>query len=138
MSNHNIDRPPVAEVEHNFRYYASPDNFCRIIQNRKTIFGIYGLIVYLGTFFLIIIGLNLYCDHERFISCNKDWKNGDIRNSDVYNDSLKLVIIFHLIEWARVIMFLITIILGQNLIRLWYYTSLNTIFGIVAYVYVHA
>lgn len=138
MSNQNIDRAPEPEEEHNFIYYCKPDNFCRIIQNRKVIFGTYGLVVYLGTFFLIIIGLNLYSDNERFRKCKPEW-NGewDIRNSDVYNDSLKLVLCFHLIEWARIIMFLITIILGQNLMRVWYYTSLNTIFGIIAYIYCH-
>lgn len=112
MSNQHLDRPPVAEVEHNFMYYCKPDNFSRIIQNRKAIFGLYGLVVYLGTFFLIIIGLNLYSDHERHISCRPEWKYGDARNNDVYDTALVLIISFHLIEWARVIMFLITIILG--------------------------
>lgn len=54
----NLDRPPVSEEQHNFVFYCKPDNFARIIQNRKLIYGIYGLICYLGTFFLIIIGLN--------------------------------------------------------------------------------
>ena len=141
MSSHNLDRPPVAEEEHNFKYYCKPDNFARIIQNRKAIFGTYGLVCYLGTFFLIIIGLNLYCDKERFNSCRrgeKGWEDGEVKNSDVYNDSLKLIISYHLIEWVRIIMFLVTIILGQNMMKIWYITSLNTIFGIIAYIYVHA
>lgn len=138
MSSQNIDRPPVAEEEHNFKFYCKPDNFARIIQTRQAIFGVYGLVCYLGTFFLIIIGLNLYCDKERWNSCRPEWNYGDIRNSDVYNDSLKLIICYHLIEWVRIIMFLVTIILGVNMMKIWYITSLNTIFGIIAYIYVHA
>jgi hypothetical protein len=58
MSLANVDRPPVQEENHNFVFYCKPENFARIIQNRKLIYGTYGLICYLGTFFLIIIGLN--------------------------------------------------------------------------------
>lgn len=66
------------------------------------------------------------------------WEYGKLQNSDVYNDSLKLVLTFHLIEWVRIIMFLITMIMGTNLMKVWYYTCPNTIFGIIAYIYVHA
>lgn len=101
------------------------------------IFGTYGLIAYLGQFFLIIIGLNLYSDNDRLLSCKTEWQKGDLRNSGIYDLSLILVIAFHMIEWVRIIMFLVTIVLGVNLITIWYATSLNTIFGIIAYIYVH-
>ena len=55
--------------EHNFRYYCRPDNFARILGNKKSVYGIWGLIAYLGHFFLIIIGLNLYCDSDRRLKC---------------------------------------------------------------------
>ena len=56
----------------------------------------------------------------------------------MYNDSLKLVLVFHLIEWVRIIMFCITMIMGTNMMQAWYFTAPNTIFGLIAYIYVHA
>lgn len=102
------------------------------------IFGTWGLIAYLAQFFLIIISINDYSDGERHLSCKAEWPKGDIRNSEVYDMALVLMASYHLIEWVRIIMFLITVVLGQNLIPIYYVTGLNTLFGIAAYIYVHA
>lgn len=96
------------------------------------------MVAYLAQFFLIIIAINDYSDGERHLSCKPEWPKGDIRNSEVYDMALILLASYHLIEWVRVIIFLITVVLGQNLIPIYYITGLNTIFGIVAYIYAHA
>lgn len=135
MDHDHKDQPTVITEEHNFKYYSQPKTFARIIQNRMAIFGTWSLIGYLGHFFCIIIGLNLYSDIDRMKGCN--YPNGDHRNSSIYDTSLILIISYHLIEWVRTILFAVTILLGSNFIPIWYATSLNTIFGIIAYIYVH-
>ena len=44
---------------------------------------------------------------------------------------------YHIIEWVRFTIFLVTLLLGQNFMHLWYILSLNTLYGIAAYIYVH-
>lgn len=48
-----------------------------------------------------------------------------------------LLVIFHIIEWFRVIFILIKILLGQNFIPLYYICYFNSAFGIAVYIYVH-
>ena len=131
------DHPPKSDVEHNFKFYAHHANLSKIIGNRKLIFGVWGGLHYLGQFFLIIIGINLYSDGDRFLSCKEEWRRGDVRNSEVYDTALVLLSAYHLVEWVRVIMWLTTLLLGTNLLQVWYLTSINTLFGIAAYCYAH-
>jgi hypothetical protein len=42
-----------------------------------------------------------------------------------------------LVEWVRMILFLVTLILGQNLIPLWYALKINVLFGLATYIYLH-
>lgn len=149
-----LDKPPASEkdehheneklkamiaemMKKSYYEYSKPTNFAKIIQNRKAIFGTWGLIGYIGHFFLIIISINLYSDSDRLLSCNPEWINGDERNSEIYDKALVLLASYHIIEWVRIIMFLVTLILGQNLILLYYISSLNTLFGVAAYIVCH-
>ena len=52
--------------------------------------------------------------------------------------ALLLLIIYHLIEWVRIITFGVCVVIGANLMHLYYFTSLNTLYGIFAYCYAHA
>ena len=109
------DQPPVQEEEHNFKFYSRPSNFARIIGNRMAIFGTWGLIGYLAQFLLIIIGINLYSDNDRLISCypgDKKWNTGNEINSAVYDKVLICLLSYHLVEWVRLVLFLTTIVLG--------------------------
>jgi hypothetical protein len=45
--------------------------------------------------------------------------------------------IFHITEWIRCTILLTVICLGVNLMQVWYVLGLNTIFGLVAFIYVH-
>jgi hypothetical protein len=92
---------------------------------------------YIGHFFLIVIGINLYCDHDRLLKCGEGRYDGDEKSTEVYDTGLLLLIIYHLIEWARIITFGVCVVIGANLMHLYYVTSLNTLFGIAAYCYGH-
>jgi hypothetical protein len=61
------DQPPREPISKNntLKDYSKPAAFAKIIQNKKLIFGSWGLISYIGHFLLIIAGLNAYSDAER-------------------------------------------------------------------------
>ena len=137
----------IKEV-HNFRFYSRPENMAKIIGNRKLIFGLWGLIGYIGQFILIVSVINVYSDYDRFRPCKRD---GDIflfdtektlnpnneQSAAVYDMALRLLGAYHIIEWFRMTIFLVTMLLGSNFMPIWYLTSLNTVFGIAAYIACH-
>ena len=127
------------EEVHNFRFYSRHDNMARIIGNRKLIFGLWGLIGYIGQFILIVAVVNVYSDGDRFIPCGVAGMNqyDSEAQSAVYDTALRLLASYHIIEWVRMTLFLVTLLLGTNLMPLWYLTSLNSVFGIAAYIVCH-
>jgi hypothetical protein len=137
----------IKEV-HNFRFYSRSENMAKIIGNRKLIFGLWGLIGYIGQFILIVSVINVYSDYDRFRPCKRDddtflfetekilSPNNEL-SAAVYDMPLRLLGAYHIIEWFRMTIFLVTMLLGSNLMPLWYITSLNTVFGIAAYIACH-
>ena len=131
----NVDAP---EVEHNFKFYCASENFSKIIGNRKLIFGTWGLIGYLGQFILIVSVINVYSDQDRFNKCGIAELDKDMdKTTELYDMPLRLLGAYHIIEWVRMTIFLVTLLLGQNFMPIWYLTSLNTLFGIAAYITAH-
>jgi hypothetical protein len=59
----------VPEEEHNMRYYLRPANFTKIASNNMAVFGSFTLFCYVGHFLLIVIGINDFCDGDRFLAC---------------------------------------------------------------------
>ncbi len=99
---------------HNFKFYSKPENMAKIIGNRKLIFGTWGLIGYIGQFILIVSVVNVYSDKDRFLPCNCggiDPKDKEA-NAEVYDMALKLLGAYHIIEWVRMTVFLVTLLLG--------------------------
>ena len=58
-------------------------------------------------------------------------------NSEVYDSALLLLAIYHLIEWVRIIIFLVAVFLGANMVKIYYILYLNTLFGLAAYITAH-
>ena len=131
----------MAEVDsnevHNFKFYSKSENMAKIIGNRKLIFGTWGLIGYIGQFVLIVAVINVYSDKDRFLSCGIADLKTPADNAAVYDMALRLLGAYHIIEWVRMTIFLVTLLLGQNFMPIWYFTSLNTLYGIAVYIYVH-
>ena len=75
----NPDKKPEQkdEQEHNFKFYLQPANFTKIISNKKSIYGSYALIGYIGHFLLIVIGINLFSDGDRMLPCGGAKMYGD-------------------------------------------------------------
>lgn len=104
------------------------------MSNRKLIFASYGFLGYIGQFLLVVSAINHFSDGERLHSCAG--KHGE-EASRVYDTALSLLIIYHLIEWGRFILMLTTMFIGSNLMWIWYGLSLNTLFGVAAYIACH-
>jgi hypothetical protein len=111
----------IKEV-HNFRFYSRHENMAKIIGNRKLIFGLWGLIGYIGQFILIVSVINVYSDFDRFRPCKSDGNflfptevtispNNEL-SSAVYDTALRLMGAYHIIEWFRMTIFLVTLLLG--------------------------
>ncbi len=84
--------------------------------------------------------INVYSDFDRYNACgipSVDF-SGDIEDrAKVYDMALRILAAYHIIEWVRMTVFLVTLLLGQNFLPIWYATALNTLFGIAAYIYAH-
>ena len=56
--------------------------------------------------------INVYSDRDRFLSCGiADLKTPD-DNAAVYDMALRLLGAYHIIEWVRMTIFLVTLLLG--------------------------
>ena len=80
--------------------------------------------------------INGYSDGERHIPCGGYPKDGK-QPTSVYDGAHLLLSIYHLIEWARVIIFAVCVVIGANLMIIWYITAPNAIFGIICYIFAH-
>ena len=59
-------------------------------------------------------------------------------HSLVFDTVYIMLLSYHLVEWVRMAMLVITVVMGDIMfVRIYYWTSLNTLFGLAAYIYVH-
>lgn len=93
---------------------------------------------YLSQIILIIAGLNHYADDERFKVCNPDIPQEDLEgHSKVYDTVFILLCTYHIVEWVRMTIFLVNVVLGTNFTHVWYALGLNTLLGFATYIYLH-
>jgi len=82
---------------------------------------------------------NLYSDASRLNTCiRKDGSriSGNAASA-VYDRTLYLVGIFHIIEWIRSTILLSVICIGANLMSIWYLSCLNMFYGLACLIIVH-
>ena len=72
------------------------------------------------------------------MSCQSEDGEHSEENSEVYDPALVLLSIYHMIEWVRVIVFAVVVIIGANLMLIYQILSLNAIYGLIAYIVAHA
>ena len=100
------------------------------------IFGFWGLFVYIAQFLLIISVINVYSDKDRLLPCDNGWVGEDA--STVYDPALAVLGAYHLLEWFRIIIFLIAVFLGANMIYVYYALYPIVVFGMISYFVAHA
>jgi len=89
------------------------------------------LVFYSIQFLLLIFGVNAYSDVNYDMSC------GGLSSADsqaLFDKAILLLTIYHLIEWLRWAVLLTVCFIGHNLIPIWYITTPNTLYGIVAHI----
>jgi|688.fasta_scaffold520515_1 hypothetical protein len=128
-------KPEVIHEEGPWSKYLLGGNAAKLLSKRffkvNSLFGIY----YLTQFILAISAANFYSDEDRFLSCGvKDLTTpGDA--TKVLDKPLYLLAIFHITEWLRATLLLLISCVGSNLTIVWYITMLNSIYGIIAYIF---
>jgi len=53
----------------------------------------------------------------------------------VFDTPLLLLSLYHMIEWLRATIMLTVVCIGVNLMIVWYATILNSLFGLVSYIF---
>lgn len=99
------------------------------------IFGFWGLFVYIAQFLLIITLINIYSDKDRLLPCDNGMVDEDA--SGVYDPALALLASYHLLEWFRIIIFLIAVFLGANMMYIYYFLYPIVIYGFISYLIAH-
>ena len=109
-------------------------------MNKK--FFLFGSIIgfyYIVQFMMCVSCCNLYSDISRLNTCIR--KDGTritgAAASAVYDRTLYLVGIFHIIEWIRSTILLSVICIGANLMNFWYLSCLNMFYGLACLIIVH-
>ena len=110
-------------------------NAAKLLSKRflkvNALFGIY----YLTQFVLAISAANFYSDEDRFLGCGVPGLVTPADATKVLDKPLYLLAIFHITEWLRATLLLLISCVGSNLTILWYITMLNSVYGIIAYIF---
>lgn len=108
------------------------------MNNNQLVYGLNVTFWYLAQFIGCVATINLYSDADRLFACSTTGELADpVKSSEVYDFPLKLLAIFHIIEWIRTTVLLTVVCIGANLSLAWYITMPNTLFGIVVYAIAH-
>ena len=81
-----------------------------------------------------IAAVNFYGDADRFLPCNED-KVKPLDAAGVLDGAILLMAIFHIAEWVRTTFLFTVVVVGLNLMWIYYILGLNTLFGLIAVIY---
>lgn len=127
----------VNPQELSFLYFWKPAHFTKVVTNTKKVFAVWALIGYLGQFLLVVSAINLYSDSARNLKCGSSLVDPTEDPALVYDTALKLLAVYHIIEWVKFTLFLTIAFIGVNLMHVWYILCINSLFGIAAYITCH-
>ena len=120
--------------------YFKPANMGTIVTKRWKYTTGPIFLYYIIQFIMCVGACNFYSDVTRKNTCTLDdgsTLTGD-KASEVFDGALKLVAIWHIIEWVRSTMMLCITMLGAPFLAYWYGTGLfSTIIGVVAFIWCH-
>ena len=119
----------------------SPETVTKLMHKK---FGMFGAIVgfyYCANFVMCVAACNFYSDISRLSPCVIN-ESGIVLEDDeaskVFDMAIKLTGVFHIIEWVRTTLLLTVIMIGVNLMKVWYVSLLNMVYGIVSFLFLHA
>ena len=88
-------------------------------------------LTYIWHFIWTVAGVNNYCDISRLNICNTN----PSLSSSVYDLPILLVITYHMVEWLRSCLYLTSILTASNMIRFYYFLSINSLYGFIVIIY---
>ena len=106
------------------------------MEKKLLLFGIVGGISYLGHFVMMVMNTDNYAPEpdEMYVYLEEL----DARGCWSYETTILMLFIYHFIEWIRATLLLTAMLIGVNLVTLYYILGVNAIFGIVAIIMAHA
>ena len=133
-----VEKPPLPDKRSSWKVYLKPYWWSMLLSHNKLIYGINLTVWYLAQFIGAVACINLYSDADRLIPCAL---TGDLADPDeatkVFDFPLVMIAIFHMVEWVRTSLLLTVSCIGVNWSIGWYVTSLNTLYGLIAYAIAH-
>ena len=138
-----IDSKPKAEADEeeekltnqDWSYYFHPTQATKLITGRFCVYFIYVLFYYLIQLAACIGVVNFYGDADRFIACNGGTLSDPEEAAKVFDVALLLLAIYHLVEWIKTTILFTVVIVGINLMWIYYVLCINSLFGIIAIIY---
>lgn len=91
-------------------------------------------IPYMFHFFFTVYGVDQYSDWKRNIECGES--TNAIEAEAIFESSVGLTTVFHMVEWIRWTFFLTSVLVGSNMMPVFYFLgALNGLYGVVALIY---
>ena len=118
-----------------------PEIVTKLMHKKLWMFGALIGFYYTANFIMCVAACNFYSDISRLSPCVMEESGivleGD-QASEVFDMAIKLTGVFHIIEWVRATILLTVILINVNLMKIWYVTILNMIYGFVSFLFLHA
>lgn len=151
MSNE-IDMPPkdgvVAQEENEnqkdfaevppYMHFFKPEVITKFMHKKFLLFTPIVGVYYILQFIMCVSACNFYSDATRNAPCGKDENGTIISGSDasaIMDNAMYLVGIYHIMEWIRATILLTVILIGVNLMWVWYVTSVISLYGFGCFIY---
>jgi hypothetical protein len=126
-----------------WKMYFYPEHVTVLMNRKMLIFSVLGGIYYCVQFLACCSAVNLYSDASRLDYCLSDLNNTNAppikgeQASAIMDPTILALGIYHIIEWVRCTILLTVVCLGVNLMQAWYILSINSIYGLIAFIYCH-
>jgi hypothetical protein len=110
-----------------------PSNSFTIISKKWGQISLLTGFIYIYHIVWAIYGVDKFCDISRTYPCFPG--QDPTKTASVYNPAIGMVAMFHLAEWIRQTIILTTALVNVNLMPLYYFMSINVVFGYIALIY---
>ena len=119
--------------------YLYPGNMAKFMHKKFGLFGLIAGFYYCIQFIMAVSACNFYSDASRLSSCIRESDSAKLSGEDasqVLDTAIYLGGVFHIAEWIRSTILLVIILVGVNLMQVWYITAVTALYGIAAFFYI--
>ena len=119
--------------------YLKPANMAKFMHKKFGLFGLFAGFYYCIQFIMAVSACNFYSDASRLGACIRESDGAKLTGeeaSSVLDMAIYLGGVFHIAEWIRSTILLVIILVGVNLMQVWYVTAITALYGIAAFFYI--